>query len=256
MRKYRISASLLNAFNQWLNSDEIFDTYWGESEQPAMTRDEFHAKQLAELLAYINHEPQPPNEAAERGTALNDIIDIMNFGRKVDTELFVANTFYVARRCGFTFAFDRDFVDSLCLVFRTAVAQHHLSCQIPFGGGVVELHGYPDYIFPTMIWDLKTTSRYSQGKYADNWQRLVYPYAAITTGVLTGCENFTFYALECRADMDGIITGKPFTETYDFNYYEASVRIREFIDTHVIPSLDEWQRCDIIRNQTIISHEE
>lgn len=257
MKRYRISPSLMNKFSDWLNYEELYEQFWGRSEQPPMTMDEFGAKQLAELLAYINGDPIPTTEAAERGTALNDLIDALQHGRSVDTSYIEQNGCYVASRRGYTFVFGKDFVDSLCLLFSTAVPQVHVeyetSLEDPIGGNVdIVLHGYPDYIFPTMIWDLKTTTKYDFGKYENNWQRFVYPYIAVKTGIMTECERFTFYALTMTSD-NGVLTGKPNAETYDCNYYHDGYIIDDMLAT-MVGRLIEWERDGLVREGHVIQH--
>lgn len=74
--KYRIYATLLDAFGAYLNSDVIWDKYWGWSENPPHTPEEFHEQQFQELIDRINRKPFD-SEAADRGTAFNEIIDCM-----------------------------------------------------------------------------------------------------------------------------------------------------------------------------------
>ena len=73
---YCIYATLLDAFWGYLNSDVIWDKYWGWSENPPHTSEEFHEQQFHELIDRINRKPFD-SEAADRGTAFNEIIDCM-----------------------------------------------------------------------------------------------------------------------------------------------------------------------------------
>ena len=54
---YRIYATLLDAFWGYLNSDVIWDKYWGWSENPPHTPEEFHEQQFHELIDRINRKP-------------------------------------------------------------------------------------------------------------------------------------------------------------------------------------------------------
>ena len=254
MKRYRISPSLLNKMSDWLNSDEIYNKFWGEAERPAMDADGFRAKQLAELLAYINREPQPPSEAADRGTALNEIVDrLIDRGSRPDIEVQRDGGAYICNINDFMFKFDRALVESLALMFKTATPQYHLQHVYNLEVYEVELHGFADYIFPTMIWDLKTTGKYEGEKYAQNWQRWVYPLTALDSGALTACDNFTFYALEMRKDRDsGILTAKPYAETYSVNVEECRYKVIEFIGNVVVPTLNQWHKDGLIDNNNII----
>lgn len=260
MRTYRISPSLLNAFSGWLNADDLYNKFWGNSEQPAMTMDEFQAKQLAELLAYINRDPQPLNEAADRGTCLNEIIDCL-IGAEPNPNVWwdKIEGNYIAERNGFRFHFDGDMVEELAHMMRNGIPQFHLShVYQPQGMDYkVELHGFADYIFPTQIYDLKTTNKYDGEMYRDNWQRLVYPVVAIDSGDMIKCDTFGFLVMEmCQVKETGVLFAKQWKETYDVNLEEARAQIMEFITSVVVPQLNTWQGERLIPNQTIINYGE
>lgn len=70
--KYRFYATILDAFWNYLNSDIVYARYWGFSENPPHTEDEFHELQFQELIDRINRKPFD-SEAADRGTAFNEI---------------------------------------------------------------------------------------------------------------------------------------------------------------------------------------
>ena len=82
--KYRIYATLLDAFGAYLNSDVIWDKYWGWSENPPHTPEEFHEQQFQELIDRINRKSFD-SEAADKGTAFNEVIDCMVENRKSET---------------------------------------------------------------------------------------------------------------------------------------------------------------------------
>lgn len=254
MRTYRISPSLLNSFMEWLNADEMYAKFWGNSETPAMTAEQYERQKLQELLDYINRKPQPLNEAADRGTCLNEIVDgLIGGGGNPNVTWDKVDDAYVAHRNGFTFVFDPALVDHLALTFRNAIPQFHLSHTYDLGNRRVELHGYSDYIFQSMIWDLKTTERYECEKYACNWQRHVYPVVAVDAGDMMRCDNFTFYAVEMRKDRDGRLTGKPYKETYDVNIEQSRGMVLETLNAVILPQLDAWYALGKIPGQTIIN---
>lgn len=253
-RLYRISPSLLNAFDGWLNAGEDWDKFWGESDLPPVTREGYERGKLEELLGYINGVAQEPSEAADRGTCLNEIVDCLLGNRpRGDVRWSGSDGFYKAVKGDFTFLFDRGLVDSLTLMLQSSVAQYHLDHAYDFEGGRIRLHGYADYIFPTMIWDLKTTGKYTTEKYAQNWQRHVYPVVAVDSGELVKCEKFTFYALECTKDRkSGVITGKAFAESYDVNLVESRERVLEYVRCVVVPWLDRWERDGLINGSRVV----
>ena len=81
---YRFYATILDAFWGYLNSDIVWEKYWGWSENPPHTPEEFHELQFQELIDRINRKPFD-SEAADKGTAFNEVIDCMIENRKSDT---------------------------------------------------------------------------------------------------------------------------------------------------------------------------
>lgn len=81
---YRIYATLLDSYFNYLNSDVIYERYYGWSENPPCTEDEFRQKQFQELIDRINRKPFD-SEAADKGTAFNEVIDCMVENRKSET---------------------------------------------------------------------------------------------------------------------------------------------------------------------------
>ena len=78
---YRIYPTILDAYFNYLNSDVIYERYYGWSENPPCTEDEFRQKQFQELIDRINRKPFD-SEAADRGTCFGEIIDCMIENRK------------------------------------------------------------------------------------------------------------------------------------------------------------------------------
>lgn len=254
MRTYRISPSLLNSFSGWLNCSETYAKYWGNSEAPAMSEEEYEEKCKAELLAYINREPQPRNEAADRGTCLNEIVDrLIGAEPSSVADCDKLDGYYLARRNGFEFKFDSRLVEEVACAMRNGIPQFHLSnTYLPEGCDyAIELHGFSDYIFPSQIWDLKTTGKYESEKYANNWQRHVYPVIAADSGAVLTCERFGFYVAECYETKSGLTTGRTWVETYDVNLEQSRAEIMEFITGVVVPQLDAWLVEGLTPNQAI-----
>lgn len=77
----RIYATALDAFRQYLDSDEIWEKYWGNSENPPHTPEEFKQKQYDDLINRLNRVPFE-NEATAKGTAFNELIDAIVENRK------------------------------------------------------------------------------------------------------------------------------------------------------------------------------
>lgn len=258
-RTYRISPSLMNAFSEWLNAEDTYAKFWGNSKQPEMTCEEYVAKQLSELLSKINKEPQPLNEAADRGTCLNEIVDCL-IGAEPNPNVWwdKINGDYEAERNGFHFVFDGEMVDNLAITMRNGIPQFHLrNMYAPQGVDYeVMLHGYADYIFPTYIFDLKTTGKYDGEKYIDNWQRLVYPVVAVDSGDMLRCDCFCFHVVEIIKPKECTkMGGRIWRETYDVNIEQARAEVLEFITAVMVPQLDKWHNDGLTPNQTICDYE-
>ena len=81
MIKYKIYPTLLDAFRRYRHAYELWEDYYGFSEDPKHTAEEFEQKCLEELLDKINRKPLEDTTAADRGTCFNEIIDSIVTGR-------------------------------------------------------------------------------------------------------------------------------------------------------------------------------
>lgn len=77
----RIYATLLDAYRNYLDSDDIWERYWGNSENPPHTPEEFKQQKYEDLINRINRVPFE-NEATAKGTAFNELVDAMIEKRK------------------------------------------------------------------------------------------------------------------------------------------------------------------------------
>lgn len=258
MKTYRISPSLMNAFSDYLNAEELWLKFWGNADSPAKSLDEFTAEKRQNVIDYINRAPQPLNEAADRGICLNEIIDCLIGSTPNSSVVWDKDgSKYWAERNGFHFDFDATLVEELELQFKDAIPQYHLRhVYTPRGVDyAIELHGYADYIFPTMIWDLKTTNKYEGEKYANNWQRLVYPVVAVDAEDMIKCERFVFHAVEMFSNkLTGVLHGRRWNEVYDCNIDDARSKIMEFLTAAFVPQFDKWLHDGLLTNQTILSN--
>ena len=205
--KYRIYATLLDAFGAYLNSDVIWDKYWGWSENPPHTPEEFHEQQFQELIDRINRRPFD-SEAADKGTAFNEVIDCMVENRKSETvqvekvykairegacdetgkplyydevqtnEVIGLRVTYNNRVFTFPISLCREFAG----YFKGALTQQRVEAILSTAYGNVLVYGLIDELMPTSIHDIKTTGSYTVGKFKDHHQHLVYPYALMKNG--------------------------------------------------------------------------
>lgn len=181
--KLKFYATLLDAFSNYLRSDAIYERYWGFSENPPHTPEEFKEQQFQSLIDTINRVPFD-SEAADRGTCFNEIVDALIENRKpngVEVER-VDGVLYRASYNERTF----DFPIALCLEFanyyKGALTQQRVEAILPTCFGEVLVYGVIDELMPLSIHDIKTTGNYYVGKFKDHWQHIVYPYCLMRNG--------------------------------------------------------------------------
>jgi hypothetical protein len=184
MIKYRFYATILDAFQDYLSSSEIYQKYWGFSEEPPKSEEEFEKEQFQSLIDRINRVPFD-SEAADRGTVFNEVIDCLVEKRKSDKVELVSDK--SAGTITGTYN-NRSFIFSLsqCLevagYFKEAVCQIRTSGIISTKYGDVELYGNIDEVLPCSVHDIKTKGRYSAFDFKNHWQHIVYPYCLINSG--------------------------------------------------------------------------
>ena len=167
--RFRFYASLLDAFQQYLDSDIIWEKYWGYSETPPHTPEEFRKQQFQSLIDRINR-VHYENEAVDRGTAFNEVIDCMVENRgtdKVKVEKLLNNGIVAALNATYnnrTFCFPMPLVREVSDYYKGALTQQYVQAVLPTMFGDVLVYGFIDYVLPFLICDLKTTGRYSDRK--------------------------------------------------------------------------------------------
>lgn len=186
--KYKFYATLLDAFTSYLKSDVIWGKYWGFSENPPHTPDEFKDLQFQHLIDTINRVPFD-SEAADKGTAFNEVVDCLIENRKSDkvkvekilsddgTTVDLSAT-YNNRQFVFPLSLCREFAN----YYKGALTQQRVEAVLPTCFGNVLLYGYIDELMPMSVHDIKTTGSYFVGKFKDHWQHMVYPYCLMQNG--------------------------------------------------------------------------
>lgn len=183
----RIYPTLLDSFVDYLETPQIYDRYWGYSENPPHTLEEFWIKQQASLIDRINRVPFT-SEAASKGTAFNNVIDAMNTGWNdcsADIEVIEQDGQSAAictRQDGFTFQFPYGICKEFADYYKGAIPQVRVSAILPTCYGNVEVYGVLDELMPLSIHDIKYTGNYSASKFKHHSQHLVYPYCLIQNG--------------------------------------------------------------------------
>ena len=228
--KFKFYATLLDSFTNYLRSDAIYERYWGFSENPPHTPDEFKELQFQNLINTINRVPFD-NEAADKGTAFNEVIDCMIENRKSD-KVQVERVFKTVRmgacdEVGKPIFYEQyetnevialratynncqfDFPISICREFanyyKGALTQQRVEAILPTCFGDVLVYGVIDELMPMSVHDIKTTGSYYVGKFKDHWQHLVYPYCLMQNG--SDVRLFEYNITDFRAT---------YTESYTF----------------------------------------
>lgn len=276
-RKFRIYPSLLISYQNLLDYELIAEEDWNKVSDAAhargeyldrevgdykLTPDEMYLKLECDLLDSINRIDGQYGEAADKGTAFNEIVDCLIENRKSSrSDCNIYSTFNEsAERViradihDFSFDFDVELCKSTARFFNGSVTQYYATAPIETVYGEVQLYGYIDEWVGNKIYDIKTTNRYSWGKFEKGWQKWVYPYCVIESGDTTEVESFTYYVIEWAYQAKGRpLTAKGvYKETYTYDHATATRKIREMCESFI-----EWldSRIDFIQDKRIFGGE-
>ena len=187
--KYRFYATLLDAFQNYLDSEKNYSTFYS-SDNPSLSCDEYEDKVFKEFIDKLNRVPFS-SEAADRGTAFNEVVDCLISNTKSEKCEFtidetLGNVFAIYKNQQFVFPLKlcREFAE----YYQGGISQVFVSGTIETKYGTVELYGYIDELLPFTIHDIKTTKHYQSSKFLHHWQHKVYPYCLSQQG----CENWLF----------------------------------------------------------------
>lgn len=189
--KYRFYATLLDSF-QWYLSSEAEDA-------------------MQEMLNKLNRVPFI-SEAAEKGTAFNEVVDMVIKGEAVIKD----ERNYIHKGFGFDINLVNEFASNLS----GAISQVHVSAFIETVYGLVEVYGYIDELMPALVSvDIKTTGNYTFPKYLHNWQHIVYPYCLHQK---TGFEyTFAYMVTDFK---------NTYVESYDYRHERDAVKLKGFCE--------------------------
>lgn len=213
MRKhYSAYATLLDSFQSYLDAEKTYYRYF-TSENPSMTVDEWCDKMYVDLINRINRVPYF-SEAADRGTAFNELVDALikkPYVKRAGDNDFVSgkisfevvtldikgrrktdpHTYRDAYKCVFNdkdrasqeFCFFKDLTDEFVAYYDGAVSQVFCCGRLETSFGDIDLYGYIDELMPFSVHDIKTTKNYRAGMFKSHWQHLVYPYCLHKMGM-------------------------------------------------------------------------
>ena len=184
---YRFYATLLDAFHGLLSSSEIWNEYWGFSEDPKKSEEEFEKEQFQSLINKINRVPMAceDSEAADRGSAFNEAVDCVMAGKQSEKMVLKSNKesgWITADYNKRTFTFPLALVMEFANYYKGGQSNVFAEGTLPTKYGDVVLYGYIDELMPFKIHDIKTTSKYKVGKFRNGWQHIVYPYCLSQDG--------------------------------------------------------------------------
>lgn len=178
MLKYNFYATLLDRFEGYINCSRIYQQYYGFSEEPSITEEEFEKQQFDGLINTINR-IRFESEAAEKGTAFNEMLDCIIENRTstdYDITSFKESNLITVKNDKYAFSFPFDLSCRMAKQLQGALTQQFTEAVLPTKYGNVRLYGYLDQLLPFRIVDTKTTSKYNAFKFRHNWQHIVYPY--------------------------------------------------------------------------------
>lgn len=261
--KYRIYPSVLDKFQKFLDSDLVAEEFWNKKDDEyVLTPDEMSAQLEQELLDCINRVPHDPSEAADKGTAFNEVIDCIiehhpcvredmeiksgammedgGFSKQEPNSGEVQFSF-TAYPCidvkfnGFDFRFDAHLCKDIARYFMGCIPQYTCSAILTTVYGDVELYGHIDYLNINKVHDLKTTKNYTFGNYEKYWQRHLYPYCLIESGEMEEVTEFEFTIVKWRELKNKPISGEMYKEVYTYSHEVSKTAL-----TVICEAFIEW----------------
>ena len=249
--KYRIYPSVLDKFQELIDYQLVAEEDWNKVSQSAkdagkypdldvddyiLSPDEMQDKIENELIDFINRVPHEPCEAADKGTAFNELIDCLIANRpcgiegmtieKVDSGLHVS---YHGFEWLFDEAFCREFADNLS----DSVSQLHVSSTIETNYGLVELYGYIDEYRLNQVIDIKTTGRYDFLKFERKWQRHVYPYCLVEDGNEVQGFEYRVVVWKGGTKTSPALYGNVIPEFYTYDHEQTKTELKGMLEQFI-----------------------
>lgn len=217
--RYQFYATLLDSFQSYLSSDEIWEKYWGSSTKPeTLTPDEFCEKSKQDVLDRINRVPFQ-SAAADQGTCFNEIVDCLILNKATCREDMVLRSdkerqIFSADFRGQTYEFPMSICWEFAKYYKGALPQVFCEGVLPTKYGDVRLYGYIDELMPFGIHDIKTTGGYQAGNFRKHWQHHAYPFCMEQMGTLV--KYFEYNICEIKRLQCGAVKTASFTEFYPY----------------------------------------
>lgn len=258
---YCFSPTLLDSFQGLLGYEETWEKFWGSSEDPSKSLDEYREECNQSLIDSINHVPFV-SEACSKGTAWNDLIDTLvhnkRCGRTFINRVCNDEGRIFAARCqvdGFTFDFDINDAINAAKYFVGSLSQIYVHSYIDTRYGIVNLFGFLDELRRDVVYDIKTSKSYTFGDYSEKWQKHLYPYCLVESGECTNIKEFEYavFKLSGGNTKSPIITAEQFREVYTYDHELSRSLLREHCERFIEYIEDNR---DKITNQNIFKEHE
>lgn len=224
MIKYNIYPTLLDKYQGYLSSNEIYKEIYGFVEEPTISEEEFEQKQFQSLIDGINRVPFE-SEKADKGTAFNEVVDCLIENRKSEKMELKSNVpcgtieaFYKNQ----LFTFDLKICKEFANYLKGSVCQVYCEAEIKTTWGDVKLYGYIDQVTDFKIIDTKTTSRYKAFKFRKNWQHIVYPFCLSYHGCFIN--EFEYVVTDFK---------NCYIECYNFDINKDSKKLKNHIESFI-----------------------
>lgn len=224
MNSYRFSPTLLDKFADYLNSSQIYQQYWGFSENPEKSEADFEQEQFQGLINTINRVPFQ-SEAADKGTAFNEVVDCIIENRTSTTmqiksypETNTIAAFYKEQFFNFPLGICVEFGKYLS----GALTQQWVNGNLTTSKGEVVLIGCIDQLLPFKICDTKTLSKYSAFKFRNNWQHIVYPFCLHQNKIFIN--EFEYVITDFKSTW---------TELYVYDEQKDSAKLKEHCERFI-----------------------
>lgn len=206
-----------------------------------LTPAEMQLKLEVDLINGINRIPKGASEAADKGTAFNEIVDCLIEDRGCQRDDMTLTSLEdekgrkIARATinGQTFDFDVELCAETARLFKGSLPQYLALAHMQTRYGVVEFYGYIDEWMGRLMFDIKTTKEYGFGKYASGWQHVLYPWCVVESGLTTEVESFTYYVVEWASKKMPLTAKNVYYETYSYDHEQAGRRLLQMAERFI-----------------------
>ncbi|HAS92682.1 MAG TPA: HNH endonuclease [Clostridiales bacterium] len=179
MKRYNFYATLLDAFQRYLDAESIYEKYFNEK----MSFAEYEGQAKQELIDKINRVPFD-SDAADKGTAFNELVDVLAHKITSDKITFTEEKeIYTVKYKDREFTFNKAICKAISEKIKGAIPQYFCSADLKVNDNIVNLYGYIDEVKEFDIIDIKTTGSYQAFKFRNNWQHIVYPFCLNESGI-------------------------------------------------------------------------